>query len=149
MGTSKMNHKLCMCAASEMPGVWIKLHCIVCLSEMHCCLSIWDGFSRHMLTSLTPSFLQVTFPCVISSCLCLPHSAAFTCPFIWKASVHHIWVHLHLFSPWEKLDPESVSTWRLSELLKSVWTLSIFPPILPCPTHLTIEKMELTSLCPF
>lgn len=140
MGTSKMNHKLCMCAAvdrvSEMPGVWIKLHCIVCLSETYCCLSIWDGFSGHMMTSLTPSCLQVTFPCVISSCLCLTQPRS--CVHLSEKPPSVIpWVHLHLFSPWEKLDPESVSTWRLSELLKSVWTLSIFLPILPCRTLLT------------
>lgn len=58
MGTSKMNHKLCMCAASEMPGVWIKLHCIVCLS-------VWDALLSVHLGWLFPpyaDFFDTLFP---------------------------------------------------------------------------------------
>lgn len=155
MGTSKMNHKLCMCAASEMSGVWIKLHCIFffgCLSETYCCLSIWDGFSGHMMTSLTPSFLQVTFPCVISSCLCLPYSATFMCPFIWKASVCHTlgssasFLTLGKAGSWVSFYLEAI---RTAKICLDSLHLPAHPP-LPNPSHRnTTEKTELTSLYPF
>lgn len=139
MGTSKwvINYVCVQLYIESLRWLVSGLNCTVLSVWDVLCLSVWDGCSWPW-----DDFSDTLFPSgSLFLCNILLPLSALLGPIVYPPSEKPVpaspWSQPQLSHSGESWISESVSTWRLSEMLKSVWSLSTLPALPPCSTHLT------------